>query len=77
MSGQIYEASASCYRCMSDEKKDRFQRIDRSIAKIREELDEAVDDSQELGGKATKEVREAVDNLESKVKSLRKKDKEE
>ena len=62
---------------MTDEKKDRFKRIDKSIAKVREEIDEAVDESQELGGKATKEVREAVDELEKKVKNLRKKDEEE
>lgn len=61
---------------MSEEKKDRFKRIDGAIDKIREEVDEAVDDSQELGGKATKEVREAVDNLENKVRNLRKKDEE-
>ena len=60
--------------CMSDDKKDRFKRIDSAIDKVRQELDEAVDDSKELGGKATKEVREAIDDLESKVKSLRKKD---
>jgi prefoldin subunit 5 len=59
---------------MSDEKKDRFKRIDSAIDKVREELDEAADESKELGGKATKEVREAIDDLEAKVKNLRKKD---
>ncbi len=59
---------------MSDEKKDRFKRIDSAIDKVREELDEAADESKELGGKATKEVREAIDELEAKVKNLRKKD---
>lgn len=61
---------------MTEEKKDRFKRIDGAIDKVREEVDEAVDESQELGGKATKEVREAIDNLENKVRNLRKKDEE-
>ncbi len=59
---------------MSDAKKDRFKRIDRAIDKVREEIDEAADESKELGGKATKEVREAIDELEAKVNNLRKKD---
>lgn len=59
---------------MSDEKKDRFKRIDSAIDKVREELDEAADESKELGGKATREVREAIDELEAKVDNLRKKD---
>jgi uncharacterized coiled-coil DUF342 family protein len=58
---------------MSEEKKDRFKRIDGAIDKIREEVDEAADESKELGEKATKEVREAIDNLEEKLGSLRKK----
>lgn len=41
---------------------------------MREELDEAADESKELGGKATKEVREAIDELEAKIDNLRKKD---
>ena len=56
---------------MSDEKKDRFQRIDRAIDEVREELDEAVDGTKAAGGKASKEVREAIDELEDKVGNLR------
>lgn len=59
---------------MTDEKKDRFKRIDRAITKVRSEVDEAVDESKELGGKASDEVREALDELEDKVSALRKKD---
>lgn len=59
---------------MSEDKKDRFKRIDGAVDKVREELDEAVDESKELGGKATREVREAIDDLEAKVENLRKKD---
>lgn len=62
---------------MADEKKDRFQRIDRTIEKVREELDEAIDESKALGGKASKEAREAIDELENKINNLRKKDQEE
>lgn len=58
---------------MTEEKKDRFKRIDKAIDKVRSEVDEAADDSKALGGKATKEVREALDNLEDKVSNLRKK----
>lgn len=41
---------------MSEEKKDRFNRIDKAGDKVREELDEAVDDSKELGGVARPEI---------------------
>lgn len=59
---------------MSDEKKDRFKRIDSAIDRVRKELDEAADESKELGGKATREVRESIDELEAKVDNLRKRD---
>lgn len=62
---------------MSEEKKDRFKRIDSAIDKIREEVDEAADSGKAAGGKASKEVKEAIDNLEAKVDKLRKRDDEE
>jgi len=61
---------------MPDEETDRFRRIDSAIDKVRSEVDEAVDESKELGGKATAEVQEALDNLEEKVTALRRKDEE-
>lgn len=59
---------------MSDQKKDRFKRVDAAIDKVREELDEAVDDTKDAGSKAAKEVREALDEAEDKVSNLRKRD---
>jgi archaellum component FlaC len=56
---------------MSDDQTDRFDRIDSAIERIRGEVDEAADDSKELGEKATREVREAIDDLEAKVRNLR------
>lgn len=56
------------------EKKDRFQRVDRALERVREELDEAVDDSRELGDRAAREVREAIDDVEDKLKNLRRRD---
>lgn len=58
------------------EKKDRFKRIDAAIDKIREEVDDATESGKSAGGKATKEVREAIDTLESKVDNLRKRKEE-
>ena len=59
---------------MSDEKKDRFKRVDSALDRVREEFDEAVDGSRQTGGKAAKEVREAIDELEERIANLRKKD---
>lgn len=59
---------------MSEERKDRFQRVDNAIDRVREEFNEAVDDSREAGSKARSEVREAIDNLEDRVQKLRKRD---
>ncbi len=61
---------------MTDEKKDRFKRIDAAIDKIREEVDEIADGGKSAGDKASKEAREAIDTLDGKVKKLRKRDKE-
>ena len=61
---------------MADEKKDRFKRIDSAIEKIREEVDDVAEGGKAAGGKATKEVREALDSLENKVEKLRKRKKE-
>ncbi len=61
---------------MAEEKKDRFKRIDSAIDKIREEVDDVAEGGKSAGGKATKEVREAIDALENKVDSLRKREKE-
>lgn len=61
---------------MSDEKKDRFKRIDAAIEKVREEVDDIADGGKSVGGKATKEAREAIDSLERKIEKLRKRDEE-
>ncbi len=59
---------------MSEEKKDRFKRIDSAIDKIREEIDDVAEGGRSAGGKASREVREAIDNLEAKIERLRKRD---
>lgn len=59
---------------MGERKRDSFRRIDSAIDKIREEVDEVAEESKELGGKATAEVREAIDELEGKVRDLRSED---
>lgn len=56
---------------MSERDRDRFERVDRAIERVREELDEAVEESKAAGGKASKEVREAIDDLEERVANLR------
>lgn len=61
---------------MSEEKKDRFKRIDSAIDRIRGEVDEVAEGGKAAGGKATKEVREALDALEGKVENLRKRNEE-
>jgi len=62
---------------MADEGKDRFKRVDRALDKVREELDDAVEGSKAAGSRASKEVREAIDDVEDRVARLRKRDKEE
>lgn len=58
------------------EKKDRFQGVDKAIDRVRDELDEAVEESKQAGGAAAKEVREAIDDLENRLAKLRKRDEE-
>lgn len=62
---------------MSDEKKDRFQSVDKAVDRLREEFEETVEGSKSAGEKATKEVRETIDELEERVAKLRKREKEE
>lgn len=57
---------------MSEEKKDRFKRVDDAVDKVRAELDDAVDGSKAAGSKASKEAREAIDELEERIGKLRK-----
>lgn len=61
---------------MSEEENDRFQRVDRAVDRVREELNEAVEGSKMAGSKASKEVREAIDTLEERVRRLRRRDEE-
>ena len=59
---------------MSEEKKDRFKSVDNALGRVREEFDDAIEGSRQAGGKAAKEVREAIDELEERISNLRKKD---
>lgn len=59
---------------MSEEGRDRFQRVDRAIDRVREEFNEAVDDSRDAGERARAEVREAIDDLEDRLQRLRDRD---
>lgn len=61
---------------MSEEEKDRFQRVDRAVDRVREELDEAVEGTRAAGTSASKEVREAIDDLEERVRKLRHREEE-
>lgn len=62
---------------MSEGEKDRFRRVDRAVDRVREELDEAVGGTRAAGSKASKEVREALDDVEEKVRKLRRREKDE
>ena len=59
---------------MAEEKKERFKRIDNAIEKIRTEVDDIAEGGKSARGKATKEVREALDALDNKVDKLRKRE---
>ena len=59
------------------EEKDRFRGVERAIERVREELDDAVDGTRAAGSKASREVREALDEAEERVKRLRRRQKEE
>ncbi|WP_435366051.1 hypothetical protein [Haloarchaeobius sp. DYHT-AS-18] len=52
---------------MSNEKKDRFKRVDTAIDQVRKELDEVIDESIEAGGEAREEVREAIDDVQARI----------
>lgn len=58
------------------DKKDRFEGVDNAIDRVREELDEAVEESKEAGSAAAREVRESIDDLEERLAKLRKRDEE-
>ncbi len=62
---------------MSEDKKDRFKRIDAAIDRIREEIDEVADEGRAAGGKASREAKEALDALEKRVDDLRDRKKDE
>lgn len=53
------------------EKEDRFEGVDNAIDRVREELDETVEESKEAGSAAAREVREAIDDLEDRLANLR------
>lgn len=59
---------------MTDQEGDRFDRVDKALDRVREEFNEAVEDSKAAGGKAAKEVREAIDTLENRVSKVRERD---
>lgn len=61
---------------MSDDEPDRFKRVDRAIDRVRDELDDAVQGTKAAGSKTSKEVREAIDNLEDKLTALRNREEE-
>ena len=61
---------------MSDDEQDRFRRVDRAIDRVREELDEAVEGTRAAGSRASKEVREALDEVEDRVRRLRQREEE-
>lgn len=56
---------------MSDDEQGQFQRVDQAVERVREEMDEAVEGTKAAGTKASREVREAIDELEEKVRQLR------
>ena len=56
------------------EEKDRFQRVDRALERVREELDEAVEGSKAAGTEASKDVRQAIDQVEERLRNLRRRD---
>lgn len=56
---------------MSDRDSDRFRGVDQAIERVREEFDEAIDESREAGTAARREVQEAIDDLEERLRDLR------
>lgn len=61
---------------MTDDDSDRFESVDRAIDRVRNELNEAIDGSKSAGERAAKEAREAVDELEDRLRALRKREEE-
>ena len=61
----------------TDENGDRFASVGEAVGRVRSELDEAVDGTKQAGSRATKGVREAIDDLEDRITDLRKKRDEE
>lgn len=57
---------------MSEEKKDRFKRLDQAIENVRAEVDEVIDESKVAGGEAREDVQEAIDRVEVRINELRK-----
>ncbi len=59
---------------MSDNDPDRFSAVDDAIDRVRSELNEAIEGSKSAGGRAARETREAVDELEERLRSLRRRE---
>jgi hypothetical protein len=57
---------------MSNQRKDRFKRVDKAIDQVRKEFDEVIDESKAAGGGAREDVREAIDDVEARIDKLRK-----
>lgn len=62
---------------MSEDDRGQFEGVDEAIDRVREELDEAVEGTRAAGTKASREVREAIDELEERLTSLRRRQQDE
>lgn len=45
--------------------------VDRALKRVRDRFNEAADDAEEMSERASREVREAIDNLEDQINRLR------
>lgn len=61
---------------MSNENEDRFKGVDKALAQVRTEFDDAIDGSKEAGGEAREEVRVAIGDIETRIDKLRKRTRE-
>lgn len=61
---------------MTDDDNDRFRKVDTAIDRVRSELNEAIEGSKSAGGRAATEAREAVDELEERLRALRRREEE-